>query len=349
MALNHKAFDDFVQLTLDNFKKKNWVDLSADLQRFIIASKFFKKNKQRERGGTYIHFKFQDKRTGNARFSGLFDRDRKGVKDLSGRGRVEWAKITSNFSYDVDEPEFQTTPEEIVDILAMRNHDMHMGIFELMEEALWSSPTSPNDDPMPWMGIPFWLQSSTTTPAGAFLGGNPANFPAGAADIEVVAVPNWRNWTFAYTDASRDDLVVKLRKSLYKTDFNSPHMFPQLDAADSDFIHFTTFAITEDLAQLTETRNENLGVDLDKFRGAIILNGAPIVAVPYLDQNDESNKPWYGVNFGVFRPYVKKGRDMVRHKPKIAANQHSVREIHLDHWSNFICLNRRRCFRGIVE
>ena len=39
---------------------------------------------------------------------------------------------------------------------------------------------------------------------------------------------------------------------------------------------------------------------------------------------------------------------MVRHKPEKAARQHTVREVHMDNWGNFVWYNRRRNFIGYV-
>lgn len=76
-----------------------------------------------------------------------------------------------------------------------------------------------------------------------------------------------------------------------------------------------------------------------------MIGGVPIKWVPYLEAND-STDPLYGINWKVFRPYVKRGANMRRNKPKQAARQHTVREVHIDNWMNYICYNRRLCFVG---
>ncbi len=54
---------------------------------------------------------------------------------------------------------------------------------ELTEENMGTAPLSPQDKRP--MGIPFWLQKDpTTTPDGAFNGGNPSGFPAGCAGLD---------------------------------------------------------------------------------------------------------------------------------------------------------------------
>jgi len=54
------------------------------------------------------------------------------------------------------------------------------------------------------------------------------------------------------------------------------------------------------------------------------------------------------VNWRTLRYFFRKGKHMVRHAPQKAARQHTVREIHMDNWGNFVCYNRRRNFIGYV-
>ena len=67
MPLLPDQLDDFVNLTLDNFKKRKWVDLSLDLQHHIFASKFLNgKAADPEKGGVQLNWKVQTSNTGTA-------------------------------------------------------------------------------------------------------------------------------------------------------------------------------------------------------------------------------------------------------------------------------------------
>jgi hypothetical protein len=215
---------------------------------------------------------------------------------------------------------------------------------ELNEENLWSAPTA-STDTRP-MGIPFWIQKdAATTVGGGFNGGNPSGFTGGAAGISSTTYPRWKNWTFGYSAADRDDLVVKVKKSLAFTNFQAPHPHPELGFGEAKYSMYTTYRVQEPLERLAENRNDNLGPDLAKYRNAVVIGGVPLTWVPYLEANDTSD-PVYGVNWKVFRPFVKKGCNMRRNPPKESARQHTVREVHVDNWMNYICLNRRACFVG---
>lgn len=349
MALLPDQLDDFVNLTLDQFKKKKWIDLSLDQQHHIFAQKFLSgSTREPVRGGVQLNWKVQTSNTGTAKFSELYSVDATAVKDLTTEAKQQWTKSTVNFSYDVDEDAMQSDRETIIRELQVREHSMYNDWFELMEEALWSAPASSSQSPRRPSGIPFWIQKDATTPAGGFTGGDPSGFSAGAGGIAVSDVPNWKNWSFNYTSAgSRDDLVEKARKACEFTQFMAPKQYAELGGgkSDSDWAFYTTYNVQSSLEKLLESRNDNLGVDLAKYAGAVTLKGNPIIWVPYLQNNDSSN-PFYGVNHRVFKWFFKQGREMLRHAPKEAAKQHTVREVHMDTWGNFVCYNRRKLFVG---
>lgn len=347
MALLPDQIDDFVNLTLDNFKRKRWVDLSLDLQDYVFASKMFaRKGKDPEKGGVQLNWKIQTQNTGTAKDSELYAIDDTGVKDLTTEAKQPWSKQTVNFSYDIDEDLFQSDRETIIRELEVREHSMYNDLFEHMEERMWTAPSSETQSPRRPSGIPFWIQKSADTPDGGFTGGDPAGFTNGAAGLTVASVPNWKNWSFNYTSTSRDDLVKKMRKACEFTHFKAPHSFSELGGMkDTNYSFHTTYRTLEGLERLLEGRNDNLGVDLNKYAGSVLMKGNPVMWVPYLEANDTSD-PIYGICWDVFKYFFKKGAHMRRSKPQRAARQHTVREVHMDNWGNFACYNRRRLFVG---
>ena len=350
MPLLPDQLDDFVNLTLDNFTRKRWVDLSLDKQHHVFASKFLAgKSRTPVQGGVQLNWKVQTSNTGTAKFSELYSVDQTAVKDLTTEAKQQWSKATVNFSYDVHEDAMQSARETLIRELDIRRHSMYNDYFELMEDALWSAPSSDTQSPRNPSGIPFWIQKSATTPGGGFTGGNPSGFSNGAAGINVNTVSNWKNWSFNYTSISRDDLVSKWRKAVAHTHFKAPKQFAELAGGkgDSNWCFFTTYDVLEEVEKILEGRNDNLGVDLAKYAGSAVFKGNPIIWVPYLQAND-SSKPIYGVNFNVFKFFYKKGVDMLVHKPQQASNQHTVRTVHMDSWGNFVCYNRRKLFVGYV-
>ncbi len=344
MALTPDQVSDFVNLTLSNFKTNKWTDISLEHTHYVSADLVTEK-KVEERGGKDISFRLQTRNTGNARNSGLYQQDQTSVEDVTVSASVPWAMQTVNYSYDIYEDLFQSDRETIVRELLVREHDAMNSMAELNEENLWSAPSGTSDTRP--MGIPFWLQKdATTTVDGAFNGGNPSGFSAGCAGLSSTDYPKWKNWTFGYTSATSDDLVRKVKAAITKTSFVPPVPHPTLGfSKDMNYVIYTTYRVTEPLERLAESRNDNLGADVARYMNSVLIGGVPLKYVPYLEANDTSD-PLYGVNWQVFRPFVKKGCNMRRNPPKQAARQHTVREVHIDNWMNYICYDRRKCFVG---
>lgn len=344
-ALYPDQLDDFVNLTLKKFERNKWVDLSLDLQEFICASRLFRKGKVRSMGGSKFNWKLQVRNTGTARHTEMFDEDVTNIVNLSTQAEVDYTKQTVNFSYDRDEEVFQTTPEEIVNVINMRRHAAYNDYFVLMEEALWSAPASSSLSPRQPYGIPFWIQKNATA---GFTGGDPSGFSSGAAGVSTTTYPNWKNYSFPYTAVTRDDFVKKLKKAHTFCMFKAPHSFNEL-AGGQDYEFFTTYAVLEGLELIVESRNDNLGTDLGTYNGGeIMYRRTPIIWAPYLTANDTSN-PFYGVNWKTMFLATKKGKQGIQWDPaEKAPNQHSVKIVHGDGWSQIACENRRGNFVGYV-
>jgi hypothetical protein len=339
MALLPHQVDDFVNLTIDNFKRTKWTDLSLEHQEYCVAA-IMTDRKIIERGGPQINFKVQTKNTGTARPTGLFSVDQTAVEDLTIEGTETWTATTANWSYDIYEDLFQTDKETIIRELVVREHACMNDLIELAEQQIWTEPTGSETDAPP-KGIPYWIQKdATTTPGGAFNGGNPSGFAAGCANISSLTVPRWRNWTFGYTSITSDDLVAKTKKAITFTRFRAPNPHPELAFGKGDqSAIYTTYRVLEPLERLAETRNDNLGKDVARYMNQVVIGGVPIKWVPYLEAND-STDPLYGVQWSSLRPYFKRGANMRRTK-KDAPRQRNVREVHYDSWYNYICTNRR--------
>lgn len=333
---------DFVQATLSLFKKYKWTDISLEYPDYV-ASRINSEKAVKEQGGKDISFRLKTKNTGLARTSGLYAQDVTGVDDVLTSGSVGWKMHTVNWSYDIGEDEFQSDETEIIDMLKIREHDAMSDLAELREEFLWGSPTSTTDDRP--MGIPFWIQKdASTTPEGAFNGVDPSGFTAGRANVSSVTYPRWRNWTFGYTNVTQDDWVRKVKFSLYKTNFRAPVPHPELRYSQSQRVIYTVYDVREPLERLAESRNDKLGNDVARYVNDVVVAGIPIESVHYLDANDSSD-PSYGVDWGVFRPFIKRGWDN-RRTMKSAAKQRNVREVHYDTYMNYCCYNLRALWVG---
>lgn len=345
MALNHEQIDDFVELTLNRYKKDKWVDISMNLQEYHFASRWFKSKKKPERGGPRLEWKLRIGNQGTAKHSGLYAVDATNRVNVITKGTQEWSKQTVNYIYDIDEEAFQSGPETIIREMMLLEQGLYNDFFELMETAMWTAPSSSSQDPRPPSGIPFWIQKYNSSTPG-FGGGDPLGFSDGAAGISVSDYPTWRNWGGTYESVSRDDLIDKLIEAMDKTRFKAPREYPEIGGGTPDWGLYTVYSVLSQCRRLLQAGNDNLGPDVARHAGEVLVRSVPLTWVPALSESDspayDSSNPIYGVNWKKFEYFFKSGRNMVKHPPKPAANQHTVRERHMDNWGNFVCYDRRQ-------
>lgn len=343
MPLLPDQLDDFVTLTRPKHTKKNfWLDISLSLQNYCFAD-LIHPDAVASAETDSINFPLQVTNTGTAVNTEMFAVDNTVVKDLAIKGKVLWTKQTVNWSYDVDEPEFQTNDfHMIVDVLHMREHSMWNDFFELMEQNLWTSPASDSETPRRPNGIPYWIVKNATT---GFNGGAPSGHTV-VGNINPTTYARWKNYTALYTNVDRLDFVKKARRASWETNFKPPHSYKELTIGKgkgkSPYGYYTSQDVVEKLEELLETRNDNLGRDMHKFMDAVLIGGNPVHACAYLQANDAD--AFYGINWKYFVYYVSKNRNTHMYKPHQAANQHTVRNVFMDHWGNFVCTNRRAQF-----
>ena len=224
--LTPSDLDDLVIATLPLFKRHKITDIALDLPEYISA-KIMNEKTVVERGGESVNFKVKTRNTGLARNTGMLSEDVTGIEDVLVSASVPWTKQTVNWSYSIDEPEFQSDAETIIDILRIRDHDAMGDMAELNEENMWSAPASTSEKRP--MGIPFWLQKDTNTAAndGTLNGRDPSGFTTGRGGISSTTYSKWRNWTFRYSAYTVDDLVRKIKRALVFTKFVPPVPTPE--------------------------------------------------------------------------------------------------------------------------
>ena len=258
-------------------------------------------------------------------------------------GKQEWSKQTVNYIYDIDEEAFQSGPETIIKEMQLNEQGLYNDYFELMETAMWTAPSSSSLDPMPPAGIPFWLQKNATL---GFNGGDPSGWANGAGNVATGSYSRWKNYSGTYSQVSRDDLIEKVVNACDFTYFKAPRSYAEIGGGKPDYEFVTVHSVLATMRRLLQSGNDNLGADVAKWAGNVLIKGNPVDWCPALTDTSseayDSQAPFYGINWKKFEYFFKTGRNMVKHPPKAAANQHTVRERHMDNWGNFVCYDRRQ-------
>lgn len=343
MALYHEQIDDFIELTLNRYSKNEWVDISMPLQQYHFASRWFKSKQKPERGGPRLEWKLRTGNQGTAKHSGLYAVDDTNRVNVMTKATQEWSKQTVNYIYDIDEESFQSGPETIIREMLLLEQGLYNDFFELMETALWTAPASSSEDPRPPAGIPFWIQKNATL---GFNGGDPTGFTSGAGSIATATYPKWKNYTGTYVQVSRDDLIEKVVNACDYCYFQAPQSYPEIGGGMAQWGFYTVHSVLATMRRLLQAGNDNLGNDVGRWAGEVVIRGNVVTWVPALTNSDsdayDSQAPFYGINWNKFEYFFKEGRNMVKHPPKEAARQHTVRERHMDNWGNTVCYDRRQ-------
>ena len=341
-SLYHDGIDDFVELVLNRFTRNSWVDISLILQEYQFASRWFKSKKRPERGGPLLDWKLRVANQGTAKHSGLFAIDDTNKVNVMINGQINWSKQTVNYIYDVDQIAFESNPETIIREMVLNEQGLYNDFFELMETSMWTSPSSATVNPRPPAGIPAWLVKASSE---GFNGGD-GNFSGGIGGIPTATYANWKNWGAPYVSVSRDDLIEKVCKGMDYTRFKAVKPYSEIGGGDPSYGLYTVYSVLSIMRRLLQANNDNLGIDVARFSNGVVVRGVPVDWVPALDNTAsdayDSQNPFYGINWKKFHYFFKTGRNMIKHPPKVAARQHTVRERHMDNWGNFVCEDRRQ-------
>ena len=337
------ATEDLVDLgitTLKQLGRGKWSDISTTLQKFVAMPQMMKKNKVVFDDGKSIQWNIQTGTSSAAKAIGMFNVDNYLVTDTMTTAEVNWRHYTTNYEIARQEVTMNGGASKIVDLYKTRRHAALVAQARLFEEHFWSKPAD-STDKLKLYGIFYWLVYSATT---GFNGGNPAGFSAGAGGLSTLTVPNWANWTDQYVNVTKPDLIAKIRLALYKTNWISPVDYPA-NMRDMDMALYTNYNVMNVFETLAENQNENLGPDIAKYDGMVVIKRHPIMAVPQLDTGTPATaNPVIGIDWGAFQIAFLRGEYMNESKPRIVPNMHTVTVVDIDNTLNTYCSNRRSQF-----
>ena len=348
-AVNADQLDDLVALTFNTvLGRRTWTDISLANQHYTISPRFFRGKKLPTDSGPRMEWKLQVRNQANTRLTALFDRDRLGIQNLMITGKADWAMVTTNYSYDVGEPDFQSDDQaKIVDSLLTREHSMYNEWFEFLESKLWSSPAT-STGLHDILGIPHWIVKHATV---GFNGGNPSGWSSGAGEVSSTTYDKWRNRTGAYVGVTRDDLITKALNSMDFCNFRPPHAYPQTNGMmDPVYALYTTHVIVEQLLRYLDSKNDNIrdAAGVAASGTAPMLRGTPVEWVPELSNAGQpavdTSNPFYGVDWNSMKLRFLRGKEMNRQGPLPVAGQRNVRAVHVESSLQLVCTNRRTNF-----
>ena len=340
MGLQAEEIADIVSMVKDAEDRNTYTLLTTELQKYPAMKQLFKGKGRREKGGEQLSFNAMVASNESAQTTSLFAEIDVAQADLFAKGRVPWRHVTNYYAFDEREPELNSRPDDLVDIVKGRRTDCFVDLAVKFEDWFWEEPTgSEAADDAPPYGVKYWCPMVNTTTTGAFQGGD-GNATSGCAGLAVADYPNWQNWSAQYSAVSEDDFIAGLELASWKCEFKNPVAIP--GDMGSNYGFYTTYDTYSKLRKIARNRNDDLGFDLNT-RGPTYM-GNEIMAVPYLEANEATVDPFYGIDWNVFKPTFLRGEWMKEVTVMRPGKQHRTVVTFIDSTLNIECKNRRKLF-----
>lgn len=348
---------DLGQATLESFEQDK-LEMALKHQTYEVLNQWFGKDKVQVDGGDRVtrHISLRD--TGNATHVRMYDTDTPNVANVDETIKVEWTHAQVSFSYSVKELAMNMGNRfRIYNLLKQRRMNAYREFADLLEEVAWQTPTSSSDDLKP-LGIPAWLTMPDTDPAegaGAFTGYLPNYWSdsestfttCGGIACSSTSNPRWANYYEDHGGKLDSTLLKRLRRAFRKTKFQTPMFAKQAIDPNSGFSNFRLYTnndVLDELEEIAQKSDDQLGYDLGKYAGKTIFKGIPFMYVDVLDTSKQyvyGSDPIFGVNHNHFYPVCLSGEYFRQNKPMSKVGQHNVLTVYIDLSYAYICDNRR--------
>ena len=327
------ALNDLVATTLKELGRPKFTEIVSPLQRHTAMRNLLRKNRIQLRSGTAVQWDVMVNPANAASNVGMAAQDSVNIVDLMTQASADWRNTTANYGIEGREIDMNAEPARIVDLIKARRIGAMISLAELMERNFWGPPVALADVLTPW-GINTWIVKNATE---GFNGGAPSGYTS--IGLNPTTYPNWKNWTYQYTNVTRDDLIRHWRKAATFIDFQPPvDGIPTFNTGD-DYGWYTNYGVIGPLEEALESQNDNLGPDIASQDGKAMFRRVPVVWIPYLEA--DTTNPVYGLNWGWFKTYILNNWWLRETHVPIYPGQHTMSAHFLDCTYQWIAKNRR--------
>lgn len=329
---------DLVNDTLRDLGKPKFTDISSNLQDHPAAKNLIKKNRVVLESGYGIQFNVLAQESNAARHVSPMQSDNVNLVDGMVQANTVWRNSQTSWMLVHQFTSMNREPARIVDYVKQQRIMAMISFVELFEAAFWSAPSA--TDQLTPLGLPYWVTKNATA---GFNGGTLAGY-TNVAGLSPTTLPNWNNYSFSYTNVTRDDFIRAARKAARFTQFKPlVEGIPSPNTGD-EYGHYTNNAVLQPLEEALESQNDNLGHDIASMDGKVMLRRVPVVWVPFLEK--DTTNPFYGINWGWFKTYLLRGEWMRETAIPYTPGQHNVASYFVDCTYQFLTKNRRPMYVG---
>jgi hypothetical protein len=346
---------DLGYATLSNYAKEgDRLEMTLKEANYQAVNDMFGKDKTSLRGGDEISGYITLSDTGNAKHISLWEEDSDNVENTDEEWKVYWTHASTNMSYNRIELQMNMGDKvRVYDYLNGKRKNMFREFAELLQDAIFSSPTSADDDKNPH-GLVSWLSQGTDGSTGGFTGysaryndGSGTSYNAGGIASSSTSNARWASYYADHDGELGDNLLTIVDEAVRKTGFTPPIIMEEVAPKHSfgSYRYFSNNKIMANLNHLALQSDDKVGKDLTKYHGNPMINGVPFIYVQKLDTANTSTygtDPIIACNLDYIKVFCLDGNNFVMSKPKERDNQHNVLKVHVDLSYVIACTNRQR-------
>lgn len=337
MALNFTDINDMSIATLRGFKKDQLAVLANKYPKYEFCKQILANDKVSWGGGLDIQRQLQLDENYSAEHVGLYQTRKRNQNNTLTKVNVPIRYTQAYIVYDQREIMAQRSDKMIVNYLKAKKNGAWMSLYNLLEIAGWSKPSSSSDSSTPY-GIPTWITMwPTGTATAGFNGGNANGFSSGVGGVDRSTVTQAKNFTSRYVNITAADFVASMREAILRCDFQSP--LDDSEASENSYRYYSCLSAYKGLELFAEQRNENLGFQIAS--GALMVNRQP---VRYVARLDDSYGRFYGVCYDGFEVEVDPNLYFYMSEPMADPNQPFVYTIYVTLGWNTVATDVRRSF-----
>lgn len=336
-ALLAANMSDLTKAGLRELTRLRYTDIAPTLQDYVGMRSLFQSNRVQLDSGYGIQWDVNVSDPDAAANVGMGATDVVDVVDTLQQATADWRMSSTYYAMIGPEEQMNSGKSKIVELKDKRRKGSLKSLAYLMETNLWGAPVSSTDDLTPW-GVNTWIVKNATA---GFNGGAPSGYTT-IGGLNPSTYPGWKNYTAPYTNITKADGIKAWRLAARKTGFKPPIDGIPTTSTGVDYGFYTTLSVTQNVEELLEAQNDDLGADVASMDGQAIFLRRPVNWVPALDS--DTTNPIYGIDWGSFKTYVLQGWWLRETAVPVYPNQHTVSAWFIDLVYQMVCLDRRKQF-----
>lgn len=330
-SLTIAELGDLNETTRVEYIENEYTDLIASLTDYPFAKKMANSNRMKKSGGTTFGWKVRVGTGDSYAQIDVTSPDQVELSDDFVGATCPLRKREHKYGFLLEEEDFNSGKERIIDLIKAKEKGCDFDFIKGLDTEAWAFPLAANTRNL--RSIPYWVTKNATT---GLYGGIPTGY-SDVAGLSPTTYDQWNNYSGQYTNVTLDDLISMIRDMADLTAFQPPVAGVSALGDDVDQQYYTNLSVKKAFENVADSRNDNLGPDVCKMDGKVMVRGAVINYVPAL--NADTTNPWYQLNWSTFKlvyMWWRKHTKVAPHpgKRNMVANYY-------DYWLNLACWNRR--------